>query len=62
MLVSVTLADRVQKTMKAAWQELDGETVLLVAGEEKLLGLNLGSYPQAGQPIDPSPNGPLGPP
>ena len=38
--MSVTLADRVRKTMKAAWQELDGETVLLVAGEEKLLGLN----------------------
>ena len=28
---------------------------------EKLLGLNLGSYPRAGQPIDPSPGGPLGP-
>jgi hypothetical protein len=28
---------------------------------ERLLGLNLGTYPQAGQPIDPSPNGPLGP-
>ncbi len=27
----------------------------------RLLSLNLGSYPQAGQPIDPSPNGPLGP-
>jgi hypothetical protein len=28
---------------------------------EKLLQLDLGSYPQAGQPIDPSSNGPLGP-
>jgi hypothetical protein len=28
---------------------------------ERLLGLHLGSYPQAGQPIDPSPDGPLGP-
>ena len=28
---------------------------------ERLLGLRLGSYPQAGQPIDPSPDGPLGP-
>ena len=28
---------------------------------EKLLRLDLGSYPQAGQPIDPSSNGPLGP-
>ena len=28
---------------------------------ETLLGLHLGTYPQAGQPIDPSPDGPLGP-
>ena len=28
---------------------------------ETLLGLRLGTYPQAGQPIDPSPDGPLGP-
>ena len=28
---------------------------------ERLLGLHLGTYPQAGQPIDPSPDGPLGP-
>ncbi len=28
---------------------------------DRLLRLNLGSYPRAGQPIDPSPNGPLGP-
>ncbi|MGP0062710.1 MAG: hypothetical protein ACLQGP_03790 [Isosphaeraceae bacterium] len=28
---------------------------------EKLLQLELGSYPQAGQPIDPSSKGPLGP-
>jgi hypothetical protein len=28
---------------------------------ERLLGLTLGTYPQAGQPIDPSPEGPLGP-
>jgi hypothetical protein len=27
----------------------------------RLLSLNLGSYPQAGQPIDSSPTGPLGP-
>jgi hypothetical protein len=27
----------------------------------KLLRLDLGSYPQAGEPIDPSPDGPLGP-
>jgi len=28
---------------------------------ERLLGLDLGTYPQAGRPIDPSPDGPLGP-
>jgi hypothetical protein len=28
---------------------------------ETLLGLHLGTYPQPGQPIDPSPDGPLGP-
>jgi hypothetical protein len=27
----------------------------------RLLSLNLGSYPRAGQPIDPAPTGPLGP-
>jgi hypothetical protein len=36
----VTLENRVCRTTKAAWQDLDGETVLLVAAEEKLLGLN----------------------
>jgi coenzyme PQQ synthesis protein D (PqqD) len=32
--------DRVRRTLGAAWQELDGETVLLLSAEEKLLGLN----------------------
>jgi hypothetical protein len=27
----------------------------------ELLRLNLGTYPEAGQPVDPSPRGPLGP-
>ena len=27
---------------------------------ERLVGLHLGAYPQAGPPIDPSPDGPLG--
>jgi coenzyme PQQ biosynthesis protein PqqD len=38
--MAVTLEDRVRRTVKAAWQEIDGETVLLVSAEEKLLGLN----------------------
>jgi hypothetical protein len=32
-----------------------------VADFERLKSLNLGRYPDPGQPIDPSPNGPLGP-
>ena len=32
-----------------------------IADFETLRSLNLGSYPQAGDPIDPSPKGPLGP-
>jgi hypothetical protein len=32
--------DRVRRTTKAAWQDVEGETVLLVTDEEKLLGLN----------------------
>jgi hypothetical protein len=32
--------DRVRRSTHASWQELDGETVLLVPAEEKLLGLN----------------------
>jgi hypothetical protein len=31
-----------------------------VSDYERLLGLNLGSYPQAGKPVDSSPHGPLG--
>jgi hypothetical protein len=38
--VTLSLEDRVSRTTKAAWQDLDGETVLLVTAEEKLLGLN----------------------
>ena len=36
----VTPDSRVKRTMKASWQEIEGETVLLVLQEEKLLGLN----------------------
>lgn len=38
--MAVTLEDRVCRTTKASWQEIDGETVLLMAADEKLLGLN----------------------
>jgi hypothetical protein len=38
--MTVSFNDHVRRTTKAAWQELDGETVLLVSAEEKLLGLN----------------------
>ena len=43
----------------------DGHSDTLIKGAvedyEKLLRLDLGTYPQAGKPIDPSSNGPLGP-
>src|SRR5262249_53333160 len=43
----------------------DGHTDQFLKGAiedyEKLLRLDLGSHPQAGEPIDPSSNGPLGP-
>jgi len=32
--------DHVRRTSRAAWQELEGETVLLLSQEERLLGLN----------------------
>lgn len=35
-----TPESRVKRTTKASWQELDGETILLVLQDEKLLGLN----------------------
>ena len=31
---------RVRRTVQAAWQDIDGETILLIAREEKLVGLN----------------------
>jgi hypothetical protein len=38
--MAVTLEDHICRTMKVAWQEIAGETVLLVSGDEKLMGLN----------------------
>ena len=38
--MSVSPETRVRRTTKAAWQDIEGETVLLVAAEDKLLGLN----------------------
>jgi coenzyme PQQ biosynthesis protein PqqD len=38
--MTATLDDRVRRTSAAAWQELEGETVLLLPAQEKLLGLN----------------------
>jgi coenzyme PQQ biosynthesis protein PqqD len=35
----------VRRTVKAAWQEIEDETVLLISAEEKLVGLN----PSAGR-------------
>jgi hypothetical protein len=45
----------------AATQYSDEFLLAAIRDYEKLLSLNLGSYPDAGQPVDPSPQGPLGP-
>jgi hypothetical protein len=39
----------------------DSFTKAAIDDFRELLRLDLGSYPQAGKPIDPSPKGPLGP-
>ncbi len=39
----------------------DGLTTGAAADYKRLLELSLGTYPEPGQPIDPSPDGPLGP-
>jgi hypothetical protein len=44
-----------------AQRSTDGFTKRAAADYRKLLELKLGQYPEAGQPIDPSPKGPLGP-
>lgn len=38
--MSITPDSRVKRTAKASWQDIEGETVLLVLHEEKLMGLN----------------------
>ena len=38
--MSITPESRVKRTAKASWQEIGGETILLVLQEEKLMGLN----------------------
>jgi len=39
----------------------EGYVSAVLRDYDRLLRLELGSYPEAGQPIDPSPDGPLGP-
>ena len=45
----------------AAKGHADAFTKAAIEDYERLLRLDLGSYPQAGKPIDPSSRGPLGP-
>ena len=45
----------------AAEGHADNFTKAVIEDYERLLRLDLGSYPQAGKPIDPGSNGPLGP-
>jgi hypothetical protein len=55
--------DAFTAALEAADAEGHSDTFMKGAIEdyEQLLRLDLGSYPQAGNPIDPSSNGPLGP-
>jgi hypothetical protein len=63
--ISADLATRDAFTAAVEAAAADGHADQLIKGAvadyEKLVQLDLGSYPQAGQPIDPSPDGPLGP-
>jgi hypothetical protein len=63
--VTADLAARDAFTAALEAVAADGHTDSFIKGAiedyERLLRLDLGSYPQAGQPIDPSSSGPLGP-
>ncbi len=66
-LADITADLAARDAFTAAWTAADavGHIDTFVKGAvedyEKLLKLDLGSYPQAGNPIDPSSRGPLGP-
>jgi hypothetical protein len=66
-LADVTADLAAQEAFRAAMEgaaatgHADDFIIAGVADYEKLLRLDLGSYPQAGKPIDPSSTGPLGP-
>lgn len=38
--MTIGIQDRIRRTLKSSWQELDGETVVLSLREEKLIGFN----------------------
>jgi hypothetical protein len=63
--ISADLATRDAFTAAVEAAAADGHADEFIKGaledHEELLRLDLGSYPQAGKPIDPSPDGPLGP-
>jgi len=37
---SITAEDRLRRASRVSWQDIDGETILLVLQQEKLIGLN----------------------
>src|SRR5437899_3540236 len=38
--VTVTPDTRIRRTVQASWQDIEGETILLIGQEDKLVGLN----------------------
>lgn len=38
--MTIGVHDHVQRIIKASWQEIEGETVVLVSKEQRLLGFN----------------------
>jgi hypothetical protein len=59
--VTADLCARDAFTAALTSADADGSVKGAVEDYKKLLSLDLGAYPQAGHPIDPSSNGPLGP-
>src|SRR5262249_24302706 len=63
--ITADLATRDAFTAAGEAAAADGHAAPFIQGAVEdykiLLRLDLGSYPQAGKPIDPSPDGPLGP-
>jgi hypothetical protein len=60
-LATLSALSAAEEAASAAGEHNETFVAAAIQDYEKLLGLKLGSYPEAGQPINPSPDGPLGP-